>query len=390
VQLVLAGGRIYTDPDSDAIADGTIVIDGATIAAAGRKSDVTVPTAAEVVDCTGKTIVAGFWNSHVHFFERKWANANEIPADELAGQLRDFTRYGFTTVFDLSSLWENTQHIRSRVDSQHVLGPAIRTTGEGLVPPNAVPPETVTRVLGAFDTPLPVVTRAAQAAAEAKRLLQRGADGIKMFVSSQRSDPLAEETMRAAVHEAHAAGKPVFVHPSNGADIVSAVRAGVDVIAHTTPGSGAWDEQLLSAMHDAGTALTPTLTLWQYAMRHDRLSLQERYVETSVAQLRSWAECGGDVLFGTDYGAVDADPRNEYALMARAGMSFRDVLASLTAKPAARFKAERSGRIAQGFVADIVVLNRDPARELHALADVLCTIRTGKLVYRSSEGRLTA
>jgi hypothetical protein len=59
-----------------------------------------------VLDCSGLTITAGFWNSHVHFFERKWANAATIPAPELTRQLQEMlTRYGFTSVFDLGSMW---------------------------------------------------------------------------------------------------------------------------------------------------------------------------------------------------------------------------------------------------------------------------------------------
>ncbi|TMA19766.1 MAG: 4-alpha-glucanotransferase, partial [Deltaproteobacteria bacterium] len=87
-----------------------------------------------MVNCAGLTITAGFCNSHVHFFERKWANAAAIPAAELMRQLQDFlTRYGFTTVFDLSSPWQNTRVLRDRIESGEVPGPRIRSTGQGLL-----------------------------------------------------------------------------------------------------------------------------------------------------------------------------------------------------------------------------------------------------------------
>ena len=76
-------------------------------------------------------------------------------------------------------------------------------------------------------------------------------------------------------------------------------------------------------------ALTPTLTLWKSAMRHDRISAQEQFANTAIGQLRAWVASGRAVLFGTDLGAVDYDPSEEYALMAEAGMSFRQILASL-------------------------------------------------------------
>jgi hypothetical protein len=65
-------------------------------------------------------------------FERKWTKAAGIPAPELGRQLEDMlTRYGFTSVFDLSSLWENTRVIPDRIESGEVPGPRIRSTGGG-------------------------------------------------------------------------------------------------------------------------------------------------------------------------------------------------------------------------------------------------------------------
>src|SRR5207247_4276362 len=130
---------------------------------------------------------------------------------------------------------------------------------------------------------------------------------------------LPEGAMAAAVSEAHRLGKPVFVHPNSGADVLAAVRGGVDVIAHTTPRSGPWDEAILAAMKERRVALTPTLTIWKYYMRHDRISAQEQITNTEVGQLRAWVASGGTVLFGNDLGAIDYDPGEEYALMAQAG-----------------------------------------------------------------------
>src|SRR5438045_8850841 len=314
-ELALVGGTVYVDP-GEIIRDGVVLVRGERIAAVG--TSLPVPASARMLDCSGLTVTAGFWNSHVHFFERKWAKAGEIPAAELDRQLHaTFARYGFTSVFDLSSPWENTWRLRDRIESGEVPGPRIRTTGEGLVPPGALPPDAVLNLMGSMRTPLPEITDAASAAAAARKLLERGADGIKVFASSPRSAPLAEGAIRAAVDEAHRAGKPAFVHPNTAADVLTAVRAGIDVVAHTT--TGPWDEAILTEMKQRGVALTPTLSLWKFFMRHDRLSMQEQFVSTAVGQLRDWIAAGGEVLFGTDLGAVDPDPADDYALMAEAG-----------------------------------------------------------------------
>jgi imidazolonepropionase-like amidohydrolase len=385
--LALVGGTIYVNPTAEPIRDGVVLIQDGRIAAAGSRSRVQLPQTVQTLDCSHFTITAGFWNSHVHFFERKWANAATIPVPELSRQLDDmFTRYGFTSVFDLSSMWENTRRLRDRIESGEVTGPRIRSTGEGLVPPGAAASEQVLNTMGVMLISLPEIADAAQAAAVSKQRIEEGVDGIKLFASSPRSASLAESTIEAAVNEAHRLGKPVFVHPNHAADLLAAVRGGVDVVAHTTPHSGPWDETILMTMKEHRVALTPTLTLWNYFMRHDRVSTQERVVNTAIGQLRAWLASGGSVLFGTDVGAVDYDPSEEYGLMAEAGMSFRQILDSLTIGPAERFgESKQSGRIAPGFDADLVVLQDDPSSNIRALAAVRYTVRQGKIIYRAGE-----
>lgn len=119
-------------------------------------------------------------------------------------------------------------------------------------------------------------------------------------------------------------------------------------------------------------------------MRHDRLSAQRQLVETAVDQLRDWVARGGAVLFGTDVGAVDSDPSEEYASMAEAGMGFRQILASLTAAPAERFgDSGKLGRIAVGLQGDLVVLKEDPSENIRALASVKYTVRSGRVIYEA-------
>jgi imidazolonepropionase-like amidohydrolase len=333
-------------------------------------------------------ITAGFWNSHVHFFERKWANAAAIPAPELTRQLQEmFSRYGFTSVFDLGSPWENTRHIRERIQSGEVLGPRIRSTGEVLIAPGAMPADNMLGILG--DMPLRnIEVRSAPEAEEAsKKMLKLGVDGIKIHLQPPPppKPPFPRDAIQAAVRPAHEMKKPTFVHPVNGADVIAAIQAGVDVVAHTTPGSGPWDDSITTGIKDRRVALTPTLSMWKSTMRHDRISTQDTFTAIAVGQLRTWVASGGTVLFGTDIGAIDYDPTEEYALMSRAGLSFRQILAALTTAPATQFgDAGRLGSIAAGLEADLVVLKGDPSRDVRGFADVAYTVQGGKIIYRRS------
>ena len=298
-----------------------------------------------------------------------------------------FTRYGFTTVFDLSSVWENTRRLRDRVESGELQGPRIYSTGLGLLPANpGLPPDSILNFMGWVKSAIPEVADAAQAQAASKKLLEAGVDGIKLFVSAPSRSSLAENVIQAAVGEAHRSGKPVFAHPNSGADVLAALRGGVDIVAHTTPQSGPWDPAIMAAMQERRAALIPTLWIWKWYARHDRRSAADQVVNTEVGQLRAWVQKGGTVLFGTDLGAVDPDPTEEYALMTQAGMSFRQILASLTTAPAERFgQSKQPGRIAAGLQADLVVLKDDPSRNIRALTAVQYTLRNGKIIYSARE-----
>jgi imidazolonepropionase-like amidohydrolase len=386
--VALVGGTIYPSPTEAPIPNGVIVVQDGKIAAVGSRAQVRIPPNIPTLDCAGRTITAGFWNSHVHFFERKWANAAAIPAPELTRQLQDMlTRFGFTNAFDLGSSWANTRPIRDRIESAEAIGPRIRSTGDALAPKNpGVPADVVLNLLGVMKPALIEIANAPEAATAARSLLNAGVDGIKLFASSPATSPLPEGAIAAAVNEAHKSGKPVFAHPNTGADVLAAIRGGVDVIAHTTPRTGPWDEAILAAIKERRPALIPTVTIWKYFARHDRISAQDQTTNTELGQLRAWIAAGGTVLFGNDLGAVDYDPTEEYVLMAQSGMSFRQILASMTTAPAERFgESKQLGQIAVGFQADLVVLKDDPAKNIRAFADVQYTIRAGKIIHRAGE-----
>ena len=387
-QLVLTGSTVYVSPTAKPITNGVVLIRNGKIAAVGPRGSVRVPKGVATLDCSGLTIAAGFWNSHVHFTKQKWADAANVPGPELASQLQAMlTRYGFTSVFDLGSPWENTRRIRERIESGEIPGPRIRSTGEMLLGFSL--PEELLRASGSMRvTPQPVVTDAAEALAASKKRLDAGTDGLKIYAASPFS-PFATfsgEVIRAAVNEAHRRNKPVFAHPHSRDGLLAAVAGGVDVLAHTTPPSGPWDETVLAAMRQAKVALIPTLKVWTYLLR-DRTSLRDQWTRTNVGQLRAWLASGGMVLFGTDVdaGMDDYDPGEEYALMADAGMTFRQILSSLTTAPAEKFgESGRLGRIAPGLVADLVALSGDPSREVRTFAAVRYTIRDGKVIYRAA------
>jgi imidazolonepropionase-like amidohydrolase len=386
-QIILKGARVYPAPGAPPIKNGTVVIENGRIAAIGSSDVVhfkfgSHPT---IIQCEGKTVVAGFWNSHVHFTEPKWQNASTLPAGQLSKQLQDMlTRYGFTSVVDTASVTSNTVALRERIEKGEIPGPRILTAGLPLYPENGIPyyvlesvPPEVVKLMKQPATP----QEAVQAVDDD---IAQGADIIKLFVVSWVSRngrhvplPMRLDIVQAAVNEANRKGKLVFAHPSTIEGVELVLKGHVDVLAHTIEGPADWTPDVVARLKAANVSLIPTLALFNSATDINTGILHE---------VKSYADAGGTILFGTDVGYLTnyADLTREFDLMKRAGLTFTQILASLTTAPAEGLGfAKTTGRLANGMDADLVVLDGDPAQDIMALSRVVTTIRKGKIIYES-------
>jgi imidazolonepropionase-like amidohydrolase len=376
--LVLKGGSVYASPEATPIADAVVVTSAGVITAVGRAGEVQIPPDARVIDCSGKTIVAGFWNSHVHFTEAVWRDAGNAPAAPLTAHMQEMlTRWGFSTVWSLGSDPDNSMALRRRVYADEILGPNIFLVGS-IFPKDGRPAYLP-------DAQIPEAATPERAAEMARYYLQIGLDGIKLFTGSYKGEdkPVANmdaAVAKAAVDVAHAQGKPVFAHPQNTAGIEAVIAAEVDVMAHTVGRQPGYPPEQLARFKQQGIALTPTLSL--FAKLPVPPEIVARLLDNIVGQLKGFSENGDTVLFGTDVGYTQLyDTTLEYELMRRA-LSERQVLASLTTNPASYFKAANKGRVEKGFDADLAVLDGDPVADVRNLAKVAYTIRAGKVIYQ--------
>ena len=383
--IALVGGRVHAAPDAPAIDDGVVLIQGGVIRAVGRRGEVAVPAGAVTLDCAGASVSAGFWNSHVHFTQPVWNDAGSAPAGRLAAGLQAMlTSRGFARVVDTGSDLPNTVALRRRIESGEIAGPAILTAGSGFAPAGGSP---------FYIRPALIPELASREDAEqlVTLILSLGADVVKLFTGSfaerGRIVVMPVEIVRAAADEAHRRGRVVLAHPSNSAGTRAALEGGVDILAHTFPTEldGQWDRSLPARMRERGMALIPTLKLWPYELRKLGMTpaQQQAVLAAGQAQLRAFAEGGGQVLFGTDVGYMtDDDPTDEYVYMQQAGLTYAQILAALTLAPATRFGlAARTGRLAPGLDGDVAVVEGAPERDIRALARVRYTLRGGRLLY---------
>ncbi len=388
---VLFAARVYPAPDAAPIDDALVVWRGRTIVAVGGRGAVAAPAGARrLPGCDGGTVMAGFHNNHVHFIGAPWdADGARDPAAQAQALIDTYTKWGFTTVVDLASDRDATLALRDRIERGQLRGPRILTASWPLFPAHGLP-------IYIHDLPVSLLERMPQPATEeaavrqVRENLDAGAVATKLFIVTPQGQGRVE-TMplaiaRAAVQASHARGAPVFVHPTSFAGAMEALDAGADVLAHDVFDDGSpWPAELLRRAVAAHVLMVPTLKLLpsELAKEHVPDAVAAPLVEGAVAHVRAFADAGGTLMFGTDVGYMhDPDPTDEYALLARAGLSPMRVLAMLTTTPAAFWHAtDRRGRVAAGLDADLVVLDADPALAPTNFARVRCTLREGVAQY---------
>ena len=380
--LAIEHARIYTSPADPPISDGTVLIVDGRIAGVG--TDVELPQGATVLPCDHCVIMAGFWNSHVHFTESKWSMANWNSAVELNAHLTDMlTSRGFTTVVDTGSNPINTLPIRRRIESGELSGPLIYTAGRALYPPHGVPyyirenaPSWLLFLMPQPDTPQ-------QAVKIVQSNLNDGSDITKLFTGSWIAHgkvlPMPLDIAKAAVERTHLNGRLVFSHPSNVAGTKVAIESGVDVLAHAPDSAEGVDRTLLATVVHQNMAMIPTLKMFATTVSTD-----PAYLEPIYAEVRQFHELGGQLIFGTDVGYMrDYATQDEFAALGKCGLSSMDILAMLTTNPANRFGVSNiKGTVTVGKLADLTILDADPGNDVMAFSQVRMTIRSGKVIYQ--------
>lgn len=379
--LAIVNAKIYISPDTAPIDQGTVLVRGDQITEVG--TSIKVPPGTLLLDGEGKVVTAGFWNTHIHLTESKWASPSVRAPESLNSQFAEMlTSRGFTTVVDAGSDPRVTFPLRNRIAAGELVGPAIYTAGPSVFPPKGIPfylNDSLPRHLRRF-VPQPSSPSAAVRAVE--RNIAQGADLLKLFTGSYVAPgqvvPMPEPIAKAAVESAHAHGQLVYSHSSNLAGTLVAVRSGVDVLAHAPDTTEGIDDAFLKTVVDRQMVMIPTLKMFATTVTSNRSYLQPIY-----DLVRRFRELGGSLMFGTDVGYMtDYSTQGEITGLGLSGLTALDVLRTLTAAPADRFGvANKKGSVRGGMDADLVVLDGDPSTDLSMYSQVRWTIRRGQVIW---------
>lgn len=378
--IALVGVRAYPAPDAAPIDDAVVLVARGRIVRVGPRAATPIPARYQVLSQPGGSVMAGFWNNHIHLTRPAFLKADKASDAEVQAELQaDFTRWGFTTLVDLASTTEVANALTARLADGRVTGPRLLSVAEPFYPPGATP--VYARPLyQAYGLPSAEIAGPAEAAARVDRQVRAGADAVKLFTGSIQGGAdavayMSPGAVRAITAAAHRNRVLAFAHPTDRRGLEVAVDNGVDVLAHAAPLMGPWSADFAKSLAARKVALVPTLSLFEAAAN------PETPAAVAVQQARALAQAGGVVLFGTDAGFTDDfDTTAEMRLM-REALGWPGLLDALTTAPARVFGDARRGRLAKGRVADLVVVDGDPAQDVGAMSRVRLVIRDGRVIY---------
>jgi imidazolonepropionase-like amidohydrolase len=349
--------------------------------------------AARVIDVKGKTVMPGLIDLHVHVIavelnlSRQVHMPNVLITLRSVPMLRGMLRRGFTTVRDAGGAGFA---FKQAVDAGLAQGPRLFVSGRALSQTGghgdmrgrsdfldpAATCSTCVRV-GALARVVDGVDAVRRAVREE---LQMGADQIKIMASggvASPTDPVgafgySEDEIRAIVEEAAGRGTYVMAHAYTAAAIARAVRCGVRTIEH----GNLVDAPTAALMAELGAYAVPTLVTYDalanegesFGLPKDSVAKVADVREAGLRSLEIYKKAGVKMGFGSDLlGESQRLQSDEFRLRAEV-LSPAEAIASATVVGAEVLgMPDRLGRLVPGALADILVVDGNPLRDVECL-----------------------
>lgn len=395
-----------------------ILVKGDTISSVGKNLDTAGFT---VINLAGKTIMPALISSHVHVGTLKGTttNSGNYTYDNILSQLKKYQDYGVTTIMVMGTDRPMLFSSGLRDSSMNGLLPGARfhSAGYGFGVPKGAPPVS----FGMDNVYRP--SSADQVAAMIDSLAKVKPDFVKMWLDDfggkfKKMDPAI---YKAIITEAHQHHLRVVSHAYYLSDARKLVTDGVDVIGHSIRDS-VMDDQFIQVMKAKNVAYIPTLSLDEFAYIYARkpewvdndffknslepgvydMVTSKKYQDslrnspaypktvaafnTALVNLKKLYDAGILVAMGTDSGATPVRAQGfsehlELELLVQAGLTPLQAIGVATKNSAHLLKIDSQfGTIETGKMADLIILNSNPAKDIKATRDIDAVYKAGKKV----------
>ena len=405
--LLVRAGRLLDVRGGELRADQGILVQGDRITAVGPWDRVAsqAPNGAKRLDLSGKTVLPGLIDAHVHLF----LQGNLTRADYEAQILKESVPYrtlraaaaakfaleqGFTTLRDLGT--EGAGHadsdLKKAIDAGIVPGPRLQVGDLAFSSTGTYPLQGFAWEL-AVPSGVQVVDGVEAVRKGVREQVRFGANWIKVYVDRgywiaedgrlRSKLNFSDEELRAFVSEAKRLGRPTSAHASGWDGIDAALAAGFDTIEH---GYG-FDEGLMDRAVKQGTWWCPTMYTIVY-VNEGRGGTYRKMPEILFKAFRRAVEKGVKIACGSDAGAFPwSEPLwKELEQYARHGMTRLQALQSATLRAAELMGMEKDlGSLETCKIADLVAVDGNPMDDLAALGKVVAVVKAGVVVKGGSK-----
>jgi imidazolonepropionase-like amidohydrolase len=388
-KLIVRFGTLH-DNVGEPRRNGVLVIEGDRIAEIGERV-----AGADKTDGTrvleGACIVPGLINAHAHLEMSGEAQTTSVfvlttPTQRTmtcAENASKSLRAGVTTIREIGGTENIAMDLRDAIDAGRLPGPKIVAAGQPICMTGGHGWWAGRQADGPWDV--------CKAVREQRR---GGADCIKFIATGgvltkgavPGIEQLTEDEMRAGIDEAHKHGMHCAAHAIGTSGIKNAIRAGIDSIEH----GHLIDEEGIRLMVERGTSLVPTLSAIMCIIEAgpdagmpDFVTRKAREIlEHAEGNLRKARAAGVKFAGGSDAGTPfnyhDAYWRELELMQSMLGMNAREALFAASASAADLLGVKR-GRLQEGEIADLLLLDHDIDSDARAFRDPTVVITNGRI-----------
>lgn len=399
------GARLIAGDGSTPIENGAMLVRDGRIAAIGVRGSIAAPPGTARVDLTGKTVLPAFINVHVHIgYEgfTSWGAANHRP-ENILNHLERQAFYGVGVTLTAGS---NPTDASRRFQADQRAGtfpPAAQFLFmPGMAPPHGGPDHILLRATSVLNA-VSEVTTAQEARDAVRRFAGLKLGHLKIWVDDRRGTypKMPPEVYTAIIDEAHAHAIRVHAHATTLADQKAVIRAGADVLVHTSSAERV-DAELLALVREkkpywtslvglgdrseacAGDPFVdqsyPAATL--HAIRAESCGPRPPAAAAREEILRynvpAMVDAGARLVLGTDAGIFPRygfgwSDHHEMARWVELGISPSEAIVAATSRPAELLGLADLGTLATASRAHFIVLDANPLDGIRAarrIADV--------------------
>ncbi|MGE5653874.1 MAG: amidohydrolase family protein [Bacillota bacterium] len=395
MSLIIKNGLVWDGTGAPARTDLAVVADNGKVTRLCPVSEVVVKDGDEVIDAAGKFVMPGMIDNHVHIHSSGDADTREENRESVALRTLRAAHYarldleaGFTTVRNMGSGSGIDLGLKQAMQMGLATGARVITCGSCI---------TMTGGHGWMGGR--EVDGADEARKAARELLKQGVELIKIMATGGVMTPgvepgspqLTEEEIRAAVEEAHKAGRKTATHAQGTEGIKNAVRAGIDSVEH-----GIFlDDEVIEMMKARGTALIPTLVAPLHIVEGGlaagipayAVEKANRVFDAHRNSFKMALAAGVKIGMGTDAGTPlnrHGDNSLELQMLVENGMTPEQALLAATKINAEiADRANLIGTLEAGKFADILVVDGNPLEDIKVLRNkenIKLVIKEGKVV----------